>query len=147
MGILAAFAVPHPPLLIPGVGDDSKQYVQKANEAYEEVAQRSAELKPETLVIFSPHAPLYADYFHISPGARARGDFGNFQARNAAYTVSYDEEFVVMLEGLLAERDIPGGTLGGRDFTLDHATMVPLYYFGKAEAIQGVRARASGSCA
>ena len=137
MGILAAYAVPHPPLLIPGVGDDSKKSVQKTKESYEEVARRAAALKPETLVIFSPHAPLYADYFHISPGAGARGDFGYFRAGNAACSVSYDQEFVGQLEELLARRGIPGGTMGEKDPTLDHATMVPLYFFGQAAGDEG----------
>ena len=137
MGILAAYAVPHPPLLIPGVGDDSKHSVQKTQEAFEEVARRAAALKPETLVIFSPHAPLYGDYFHISPGAGAEGDFGSFHAAKAAYTVAYDGEFVLALEALLTERGVPGGTQGERDATLDHATMVPLYFFGKAAGDEG----------
>lgn len=132
MAILAAFAVPHPPLLIPGVGDDSKADVVKTRAAYEEVARRAAALQPETLVFFSPHAPLYYDYFHISPGAGARGDFANFGARRAAYSVVYDEEFVAVLVALLAKAGIPGGTLGERDPALDHGVMVPLHFFGGA---------------
>ena len=132
MGILAAFAVPHPPLLIPGVGDGSKRFVKKTKEAYEEVARRSAELKPETLVVFSPHAPSYAEAFYLSPGVGARGDFSSFRANEAVYSTLYDEEFVSVLEELLAEKGIPGTTQGQKDTSLDHATMVPLHFFSQA---------------
>ncbi|MCL2528874.1 MAG: AmmeMemoRadiSam system protein A [Coriobacteriia bacterium] len=132
MGILAAYAVPHPPLLIPGVGDDSKLSVQKTKEALEEAARRAAELGPETLVIISPHAPMYADAFHISPGVGASGDFGMFGVSEAAYTAMYDEEFVSLLEELSLEKGISCTTQGQKDTSLDHATMVPLHFFGKA---------------
>ncbi len=137
MGILAAYAVPHPPLLIPGVGGKSHLQVQKTEGAYREVAARSAALKPETLVIFSPHAPSYYDYFHISPGTGARGDFGSFGVSQAVYSVKYDQEFVASLETVLSERDIPGGTAGERDMTLDHGVMVPLHFFGEAAGESG----------
>ncbi|MDR1087914.1 MAG: AmmeMemoRadiSam system protein A [Coriobacteriales bacterium] len=136
MSILAAFAVPHPPLLIPGVGGDSRLQVQKTENAYREVAARSAALSPETLVFFSPHATLYYDYFHISPGSGAQGDFGSYGSQ-AHYAVAYDEEFVAALETLLAEEGIPGGTQGEREPTLDHGVMVPLHFFGEAAGDPG----------
>ena len=142
MGILAAFAVPHPPLLIPGVGDQSKLQVQKTEQAYHEVAARSAALEPETLVIFSPHATLYCDYFHISPGRGAKGSFNSFGSETS-FAVEYDEEFVAHLESLLAQRGIPGGTLGEREPALDHGTMVPLQFFvGAASDGSGIGAGA-----
>lgn len=137
MSIIAAFAVPHPPLLIPGVGEDRDPLVIKTERAFEEVAARSAALKPETLVIFSPHATLYYDYFHISGGERARGDFSRFAAKQATYSAEYDQEFVVRLEALLAQLGIPGGTIGEREPALDHGTMLPLHFFGKAAGDEG----------
>ncbi|MDR2035340.1 MAG: AmmeMemoRadiSam system protein A [Coriobacteriales bacterium] len=141
MGVLAAFAVPHPPLLIPGVGDANKQSVHKTQTAFEEVAARSAALKPETLVIFSPHAALYADCFALSSGFDAQGDFGSFGAPGAAYCARYDEEFIASLAALLAKRGIPcasqGAAPGANDTTLDHGTMVPLHFFGAAAGDEG----------
>lgn len=138
MGILAAFAVPHPPLLIPGIGEDSSAQVQKTKNAYKEAAARSAALRPETLVIFSPHTTLYADYFHVSPGKEARGDFGRYGplGAQASYSVSYDTEFVEELEQRLACHEIPGGTAGEQDPALDHGAMVPLHFFEQALSAQ-----------
>ena len=69
-----------------------------------------------------------ADYFHISPGRNARGDFGQFGAKQVCLEVSYDTEFVTYLGGLAGSRNLHAGTLGEREKKLDHGTMVPLYF-------------------
>lgn len=128
MGISAAFMVPHPPLIVSEVGGGEEKKIQKTIDAYREVARRVEEYKPETIVILSPHQIMYADYFHISPGQGAKGDFGKFRARDVKFEVSYDTEFVNKVCLLAKERNLPAGTLGERDKKLDHGTMVPLYF-------------------
>ena len=68
MGIIAAFMVPHPPLIVPNVGKGGEEQIKETTKSYEAVAKKIAELKPETIVITSPHSVMYADYFHNSPG-------------------------------------------------------------------------------
>ena len=43
--------------------------MQKTIDSYHEIAKRIAELKPDTIIITTPHSILYSDYFHISPGS------------------------------------------------------------------------------
>jgi aromatic ring-opening dioxygenase LigB subunit len=97
MSVIAAFAVPHPPIIIPEVGRGEEKKIAKTTAAYEEVMRRIAVLKPETIVVISPHSMMYADYFHISPGGFARGDLGRFRAENVRISVDYDAEFVAEL--------------------------------------------------
>ncbi|MDE5872597.1 MAG: AmmeMemoRadiSam system protein A, partial [Lachnospiraceae bacterium] len=54
-----------------------------------------------------------------------------FMAGQVEMEVSYDTEFVKELCTFADERDIPAGTLGERDKSLDHGTMVPLYFVNK----------------
>lgn len=128
MTILAAFMVPHPPMIVPQVGRGSETQIQKTIDAYTKVAEEIAKLRPETILISSPHATMYADYFHISPGIEARGSFSGFGAPAVSFTETYDAELVGRIEILAQETDFPAGTLGQRDRTLDHGTMVPLYF-------------------
>lgn len=128
MGIVAAFMVPHPPLIIPEIGKGQEREIQKTTEAYREAAQRIRELEPETIVLVSPHQVMYADYFHISPGKSAKGDFGQFRAGQVKMETAYDTEFVEELCALSETLRIPAGTRGERDRRLDHGTMVPLYF-------------------
>jgi hypothetical protein len=61
------------------------------------VMRRAAGLRPDTVVVTSPHATLYADYFHISPGASARGDLASFGFPGVHVRADYDEDFVKAL--------------------------------------------------
>ena len=92
MPILAAYMVPHPPMIVPQVGKGSEKQITKTVRAYEAVAEEIAALKPETIIISSPHSVLYADYFHLSPGKSAAGDFGRFGAPQVSFRETYDTE-------------------------------------------------------
>ncbi|MBQ6394810.1 MAG: AmmeMemoRadiSam system protein A [Atopobiaceae bacterium] len=131
MPILAGFAVPHPPLIIPAVGRGREKGIQATIDAYEEVGRRIAELEPETIVISSPHATVYRDYFHISPGTRARGDFSMFGARGSVYRAEYDSEFASELDRMCRREGVSGGIDYERMPELDHGTMIPMHFVEK----------------
>ena len=128
MPILAAYMVPHPPMIIPQIGKGSEQQIQETIRAYQEVAEEIGRLKPETIIITSPHSVLYADYFHISPGRTAEGDFGAFGAPRVSFRETYDTELREAICSLAEEDGFPAGTLGEREKRLDHGTMVPLWF-------------------
>lgn len=128
MPILGAFMVPHPPMIIPSVGRGSEAQIRRTTEAYDAVAKEIAALQPETIVITSPHAVMYADYFSISSGKGAKGSFASFGAPQTAFAETYDTELVEEISLLADARDFPAGTLGNREKALDHGTMVPLWF-------------------
>ncbi len=131
MSIVAAFMVPHPPMIVPDVGRGSENQIEKTIKAYEKVAAEIATLKPETIIISSPHSVMYSDYFHISPGAGATGSFSDFGAPQVKFDVEYDEELVKLVAGKAEETGFPAGTLGEKNPSLDHGTMVPLWFILK----------------
>ncbi|WP_044913612.1 AmmeMemoRadiSam system protein A [Butyrivibrio sp. WCE2006] len=152
MPILGAFMVPHPPIILPEVGRGEEKKISNVIEAYEKVADEIASLKPETIIISSPHSVMYSDYFHISPGKSAYGDMGRFQAEEVSFDAEYDEELVKKIsriaemggpdfyeksdgnqkgQGGLSIHEFPAGTLGERDPSLDHGTLIPLYFICK----------------
>lgn len=145
MAIVGAIMVPHPPLIIPEVGRGQERGIQATIQAYHEAAKRLASWKPDTVVVLSPHSVMYADYFHISPGCRAQGNFGAFRAPQVEIKVQYDTEFVDMLFHKAAGCGVSAGTLGERDSSLDHGTMIPLWFLNQYyEGYQTVRIGLSG---
>ena len=132
MPINAAFMVPHPPLIVPEVGKGGEKEIEETTASYKKVAEEIAKIKPDTIVITSPHAVMYQDYFHISPGKGAKGDFANFRAPQVRFDEEYDQEFADKLADILWDEGFPGGLQGERDKDLDHGTMVPLYFIRKA---------------
>ena len=128
MAVLAAFMVPHPPMIVPAVGKGSEVQITETAKAYERVAGEIALLQPDTVVVTSPHAVMYEDYFHISPGRGAQGSFARFGAPEAAFSETYDTDFVKKLCTLADAAGLPAGTLSEKDAALDHGTMVPLWF-------------------
>ena len=128
MPVLAAFMVPHPPLIVPEIGRGSEAEILETTRAYERVADEVAALRPDTIIITSPHSVMYADYFHISPGSGAKGSFRQFGAGSVEFSEQYDTALVERISNLADAEYFPAGTLGERDAALDHGTMVPLWF-------------------
>ncbi len=145
MTILAAYMVPHPPMIVPEVGRGSERQIEATRAAYVRAAEEIAALKPETIIISSPHAAMYADYFHISPGREAEGSFAQFRAPQVRFRETYDEALVRLIERRAKEKGFPAGTMGQREKALDHGTMVPLYFIRqKYDGFRLVRLGLSG---
>lgn len=129
MAIKAAFAMPHPPLIVPEVGRGEEKKVVGTVKALREAAGMIARTAPETIVVISPHNTVYSDYFHISHGDY-KGDMKRFGA-GVSINVQCDAEFVSAL-GELAEREnFDAGTLG-EDVRDDHGTFIPLYFINQS---------------
>ncbi len=145
MSIQAAFMVPHPPMIVPQIGRGSEEEIAETTAAYEQIAEEIAALRPQTIVITSPHTVMYMDYFHIAPGAGAEGSFAQFGAPQVSFHEQYDTELVRRIEEIAAEEHIPAGTMGQRDPSLDHGIMVPLHFIRqKYEDFRIVRIGLSG---
>lgn len=144
MPILAAFMVPHPPMIVPATGRGSEAQIRETAAAYQQVAEEIAALRPETVIVTSPHSVMYADYFHVSPGATASGSFAQFGAPQVQFEETYDRELVSAICDLAERNGFPAGTMGERDPQLDHGTMVPLWFLREAWSDRN-RSAANGS--
>ena len=121
-----AALIPHPPLIIPGVGKADE--IPTTRSACERIAEEVKAFQPETVIILSPHSVMYEDYIHISPGKSASGDFSRFRVPQVRFDVVYDEELADLIGYIARENGIAAGFEGERDPALDHGTMVPLYF-------------------
>lgn len=131
MPLLQTFIVPHPPIILPEIGRGEERKIKETYEAYEKVARIIGELKPDTIIISSPHSSYYTSHFHIAGGTLGEGDFGNFGAEQIAISVEYDKTLIqeivkqADLKEISAQRDDDGFDI------FDHGTMVPLYFINK----------------
>lgn len=127
MSILASFIVPHPPLIIPNIGKGSEKQVSKTISAYKEIAKQIATLNPETIIISSPHAPMYSDYFYISSSKTLTGNLSNFGAPEISFTEEVDTKLVDEISSLAQKYHFPTSK-EIPSVPLDHGTMIPLYF-------------------
>ncbi len=128
MSILAAVAVPHPPLIIPQIGKGKENKIVKTIESYHKAMKFLASFNPDTVVIATPHMEAYADYIHVSPGEKASGSFESFLAPEVSIDTQYDDSFVKALCEFFKRNELSAGTEGQRFLELDHASMIPLYF-------------------
>ncbi|MCL1879899.1 MAG: AmmeMemoRadiSam system protein A [Actinomycetia bacterium] len=128
MGIVEAFAVPHPPILVPGIGRGEEQGAQATVSAYRQVAERIGALAPELLIISSPHAPLYSDAFCVSTGCKTWGDFRDFRFAAGRVDINLDVDFAEVLLSRAKSAGLPVVLQPVKPGSLDHGCMVPLYF-------------------
>ena len=131
MGIVGAFMVPHPPIIIPEIGKGREIGIKDTIKSYEAVADMVDCMNPDTIVISTPHSVMYSDYFHISPGEKAEGSFADFGADDVRIAADYDQAFVKKLCILAANVNVDAGVGGEKSPYLDHGTMIPLYFITK----------------
>lgn len=129
MKILGAFMVPHPPLIVQEIGKENIEKVNKTLNSYLEIAKEIGNLKPDTIIISSPHAPFFSDYFYLPKEENAIGSFSSFGAPNVRFNQKYDVELIKEIEKISRERSFPSGRVDSKE--LDHGTMVPLYFINK----------------
>lgn len=130
MSITAAVIVPHPPLIVPEVGNGKERGIQKTIDSYRKAARFIAAQQPETVLVISPHAAAYADYIHLASGHKMTGDLRMFGG-TSAITAVLDEELIAQIEKLCRQVNFPAGTAGEQFSALDHGTYIPLYFINQ----------------
>ncbi|MCR4562322.1 MAG: AmmeMemoRadiSam system protein A [Bacilli bacterium] len=133
MSVVASFLLPHHPALIPEIAGDKEALVEKTIEAYQKVANKIAEIKPDTIVFASPHAESYLDYFQFSLMDVVTGTMARFGNQSINFRAYYDRELTEKICSIAKENDVLAGFEGEEEFSLsnDHGTMVPLYFINK----------------
>lgn len=134
-GICAGFLMPHPPILIHEVGKGKEVAAARTIASCARVAKRVAELEPETIVVISPHAPLFSDWLFVYDRQVLEGSFGGFGAPGVSLSFDQDSAFVSSFISHLKNAGIPGGypdsmTLNRLEGSgeLDHGVLVPLHF-------------------
>lgn len=131
MSIKAAFMVPHPPLIINEIGGSEIDKIKTTLESYERVAKEIGELKPDTIIISTPHIEMYSNFFHCLPDKRLTGSFKRFGAPNVSFDYENDLELVNKIEDICIKEKFPGVLIKNDEKELDHGSMVPLYFIRK----------------
>ena len=130
MEILGAFMLPHPPLIVHEVGKGREEQIRKTLDSYLEIAKQIGDLKPDTIIVSSPHAPYFSDFFYMPNQKKAIGSFKNFGAKEVTFNLDYDNELIDEIEKISLDNRFPCGRVN-IDEELDHGTMVPLYFVKK----------------
>lgn len=112
---------PHPPIIVPGIGQDTDlKAVKRTVSAMKYLARQLQKVQPDTVVIISPHAPIAPSKFLINTAAPLRGDFYQFRM-NASFSYKNNLTLVKKIQDI-------NTNIAVDKHDLDHGTLVPLYY-------------------
>ena len=136
--ILRYYLMPHPPLIIPNVGKGQERVIQNTIDACNKVGEEISKLKPETIVIITPHGTMFSDAIAISNEEEIRGNFTQFRDFDTFIEGKIDKEFNQELINLCKEENIPAAGIDSnllrrfnKEFELDHGAMIPMYFVNK----------------
>ncbi len=130
--------MPHPPLIIPGVGGGELSRVRQTIAGMERLSRRIRDAEPGCLVVITPHGPMLREGIAVPAAPLLEGDFGDFGAPGAKVTLETDAALLELLR-----RETEGEPLRPlivaandrrfrRSFSIDHGAGVPLYYLQQA---------------
>lgn len=140
MGRIVLGAVtPHPPIIISEVGGVERREAMMTVSGLEALALELTLARPETLVLISPHAPVFQDAIVILGGNSLAGSFAGFNAPRVQMKFTNDLDIANQIamtandKGIftLVAEEQEAKQLGIR-LELDHGVMVPLEYFRQA---------------
>jgi AmmeMemoRadiSam system protein A len=129
---------PHPPLIIPEIGQRRLQEVQPTVEGMRRLAQELAATAPETVIFLTPHGNVFADALSSLGQPQLRGDLTAFGARQE-WTASNDLALLQEIATQTAKSNLPFIILD-KDTArqhrlnpdLDHGILVPFHYLQEA---------------
>lgn len=82
--IVASYLFPHPPVVVPGVGQGREREASPTLDAMHAAAAALAEAAPDVLLLITPHAPAFGDYFRVASPPVLSGDLSSFGDRSPA---------------------------------------------------------------
>jgi AmmeMemoRadiSam system protein A len=129
---------PHPPLIIPEIGQQRLHQVQSTVNGLRRLAKELADTEPETVIFLTPHGNVFADALSSLGQPQLKGDMKAFGAKQRW---SADNDLVLLREiaHQSAQANLPFVIIDeetAREHRLnpdlDHGILVPLYYLQEA---------------
>ncbi|MFH1456914.1 MAG: AmmeMemoRadiSam system protein B [Patescibacteria group bacterium] len=119
---------PHPPILIPSIGKENLGVIEKTKQAMEKLAGDLYSLKPDTIIIFSPHGEIHLNKITINQSPILTASFGEFGdlvtklqwCGNIGLAYKIYESFETKNQLRLVHTE-----------KIDHGVSVPLFYLAK----------------
>ena len=136
--ILGGYLFPHPPIILEEIGKGQEIKALCTIEGVKTLSKDIKEKAPDTIIIITPHGPLFSDAISISKEEDLYGDFKGFGHEDIKLKYKNNLNLVnKIIKNSLKENIIIADV--DEDFAidynisleLDHGSMVPLYFINK----------------
>jgi AmmeMemoRadiSam system protein A len=137
-GLIGAYVFPHPPIVIPEIGKGSEREAKKTIDAIIKAAKSIKVDNPDTIIITTPHGPIFQDYIYMSASKKLYGDLSKFGSREVRMEF---ENNLSLVEKIISYAKSMGIYSGGLEDSiaekfnvskdLDHGALIPLYFVNR----------------
>lgn len=137
--ILGAYVSPHPPIIVEEIGRGEEKLARETLDGVKKMALDIKEESPSTIILVTPHGPLFSDAIAISYEKTLTGSFWNFGRSDLEFTFQNNKFLVEDIANRAEKEDILmakvdknfSSMYGDVDFHVDHGALVPLYFVNK----------------
>ena len=92
--LLAGYLFPHPPIMIPEIGGKEVEKIRSTFQSAVRASKNINEYNPDTIIVITPHGPVFRDGICISTSEDLHGNFTNFGVRGLDFSFINDIELV-----------------------------------------------------
>ncbi|NDL67401.1 AmmeMemoRadiSam system protein A [Anaerotalea alkaliphila] len=132
---LTVFLMPHPPIVLPEIGEGREREAQDTVDAMDRLGRIAAEGRPKTILCISPHGNCFSNGTCLLDAPVLAGSFAMFGHPEVSMEKRVDRELAAKIdEALEADghtsilMDEKMAESYGASMALDHGAMVPLYF-------------------
>ncbi|HAX73851.1 MAG TPA: AMMECR1 domain-containing protein [Firmicutes bacterium] len=129
------YLMPHPPVMVPSVGEGREKEIQATIDAAQYIKEKIARSNIETIIVITPHGPLFRDAIALMSTDKLSGDLAKFGVPQESLTFNVDvslcdeilrtaEEYQSSFVGLTEESALRYRIV----LELDHGAYVPLSF-------------------
>lgn len=136
--LLGGYLTPHPPIIIEEIGRGEEKKAEKTVEAMKVLSDDIKSKSPSTIVLITPHGPLFSDALAISGDKELKGSFKRFGFSNLEYSFQNNLELVEKILKESSLKDISTikiddniSPIYNLENELDHGALVPLHFIDK----------------
>jgi len=133
-GIVFGCITPHPPFIVPGIGnDEDKRPASRTIAAMQELTDEFALSHPDTVIIVSPHS-YYTEQLKMTVALTGSSD-GNLHEWGTSVPgqrFENDRELAELVLEKARDKSVAVKPLEEKNYRLDHGILVPLYFLSNA---------------
>lgn len=136
--LLGGYLFPHPPIIVEEIGRGEEKGAKNTIVGVKKLAKDIKSKKPTTIIIITPHGPVFKDALAISCEERLQGSFKKFGRKDLKFRFRNNKGLVNKIvrnsgkEGIaIAPIDKEFALDYSIETEIDHGTLVPLYFVNK----------------
>lgn len=104
--IKGAYLMPHPPIIIPQIEKGEELKLYQITISCLEIGEEIAKIKPDTIILITPHGPMFSDVIAILDEERISGSLHRYNCQQVM-ELKIDYPFNKELLRLCKEVEIP----------------------------------------